>query len=319
MQLHKRITGYSVLKKSLLFAVAAFALASCRQYVEFRGYAQGGVYSVKACVSGCDVPTDSIGRKISEILWLVDTTFSGYNKGSVLSRMNAGKSVVPGREFKELLSIAESYYEKSEGAFNVYGGPLFDIWGFGFKTDSLPDEDRILKALNDCRERKYLNFNAVAQGYSCDLVAGYLHSIGIHDMLVNIGEIYCEGRGPAGKPWSVGIDAPVDGNDSPGAQISGIWYSKGPGAGIVTSGNYRKFYVKDGVKYAHTIDPRTGYPVRHNLLSATVVAPTGADADALATWFMVVGFEKAREIVLGNPDIEACLITTDTIWRSPGF
>lgn len=319
MQLHKRITRHSILGNTLLLSAALFLFCDCSGYTEFRGYAQGGIYSVKARTFGCGVPVDSIGRAISDILTLVDTTFSGYNRESVLSRLNSGEEVTANTEFKELLSISERYRELSDGAFDVYGGPLFDIWGFGFSADSLPDKARIQNAMEECRARKYLNFNAVAQGYSCDLIARYLHSVGIHDMLVNIGEIYCEGTGPSGRPWSIGIDTPADGNDTPGAELSGIWYSKGRGVGVVTSGNYRKFYVRDGKKYAHTIDPRTGYPVRHNLLSATVVAPSGADADALATWFMVAGFQKAKEIVLSNPEVEACLITSDSVWRSPGF
>ena len=138
-------------------------------------------------------------------------------------------------------------------------------------------------------------------------------------MLVDIGEIYCEGLNPKGQGWSIGIDAPVDGNETPGASLSGIWKSDGGAYGVVTSGNYRKFYVKDGKKYAHTIDPRTGRPVEHNLLSATVIAPTATEADALATYFMVVGLDEARRFVESHSEIEACLITSDAIWKSENF
>ena len=170
-----------------------------------------------------------------------------------------------------------------------------------------------------CQNREVLNFNAIAQGYSCDLVASYLHSIGVKDMLVDIGEIYCEGLNPEGKGWSIGIDTPEDGNDTPGAKLAGIWKSDGGAYGVVTSGNYRKYYIHDGKKYAHTIDPRTGRPVEHNLLSATVVAASATEADALATYFMVIGMEEARRFVEEHDGIEACLITSDTSWRSPNF
>ena len=166
--------------------------------------------------------------------------------------------------------------------------------------------------------RPQLNFNAIAQGYSCDKVAAYLYDIGVKDMLVDIGEIFCDGLNPQGKPWRIGIDKPEDGNNTPGAELNGIWESDGSAKGVVTSGNYRKFYIKDGVKYSHTIDPRTGYPVQHKLLSATVIAPTAMKADAYATYCMVIGTEKAQEFILSRPDLEACLISEE-IWTSPGF
>ena len=138
-------------------------------------------------------------------------------------------------------------------------------------------------------------------------------------MLVDIGEIFCDGVNSEGKPWSIGIDTPSDDNAVPGSSLSGVWHSDGGAHGVVTSGNYRKFYIKDGHKYAHTIDPRTGWPVEHNLLSATVIAPTATEADALATCFMVIGMEEAQAFVESHPDIEVCLITSEEIWTSQGF
>ena len=201
----------------------------------------------------------------------------------------------------------------------MYSGPLFDLWGFGFTSDSLPSDEAIERALADCKAGKILNFNAIAQGYSCDIVAEYLYSIGVKDMLVDIGEIFCDGRNPSGEGWSIGVDNPVDGNDSPGSDLRGIWRSNGAAQGIVTSGNYRKFYVKDGKKYAHTIDPRSGRPVEHGLLSASVVAPTAAEADALATACMVLGPQGARELVEALDGVEAYLIFADGVWTSKGF
>ena len=115
------------------------------------------------------------------------------------------------------------------------------------------------------------------------------------------------------------MDNPVDGNDTPGSDIRGIWVSDGRPCGIVTSGNYRKFFIRDGRKYAHTIDPRTGYPVTHDLLSATVVAPTAAEADALATACMVIGPEGAQRLIDSRPDLEGYLITGTGTWMSDGF
>lgn len=296
-------------------------LCSCQRdrYVVINGYAQGGTYTVKANLKGTRVSRKGMAAEIERLLVGIDTTLSGYNKSSQLSRFNRGEDFEPGPMFRELLDISEKYRETTDGAFDVWAAPLFDIWGFGFRTDSLPDNERIKEAMTLTREHKRLNFNAIAQGYSCDVIARYLHSIGVKDMLVDIGEIYCEGVNPKGRGWSIGIDTPFDGNNTPGASLSGIWESDGGAHGVVTSGNYRKFYIKDGKKYAHTIDPRTGRPVDHDLLSATVVAPTATEADALATYFMVAGFEEARKYIEAHSGIEACLICPDSTWCSRNF
>lgn len=306
---------------ALIFFFSALLAVSCRQsgYYSFTGYAQGGEYVVKANLDGVREVPETIGSAIDSILNDIDFSLSGYNRNSLLSKFNSGEDVVPDRYFNDVLEMSEEYRQITGGAFDVTAGPLFDIWGFGFKTDSLPSDERVRLALEECRSGRILNFNAIAQGYSCDVIAGYLRSIGVRDMLVNIGEIYCEGLNPAGKPWSVGVDNPVDGNNSPGKDMRGVWNSEGRSCGIVTSGNYRKYYVKDGKKYAHTIDPRTGYPVCHDLLSATVVAPTAAQADAFATACMVMGPEDARKFILSRNDVEGYLITSEGTWNSPGF
>ena len=153
-----------------------------------------------------------------------------------------------------------------------------------------------------------LNYNAIAQGYSCDLVAEYLYSLGVKDMMVDIGEIFCDGVNPSGRPWTLGIDRPEDGNNDPGSQIQGIFKAPEGPHGIVTSGNYRKFYVRDGKKYSHSIDPRTGYPVQHSLLSATIVAENATLADAYATYCMVLGLEESQRFLASRPDLEGCLV-----------
>ena len=306
--------------KTALLALSALVFCSCADnYVSLGGYAQGGVYSVKYNAKGVKVSRAEAQAAVDGILEAIDTTLSGYNRKSLLSRRNAGEDVPLNDMFRELEAISEHYKALTDGAFDVAAGPLFDIWGFGFTADSLPSDEAIAAARARCERREVLNFNAIAQGYTCDKVADYLHSIGVKDMLVDIGEIYCEGLNPKGQGWTIAIDTPADGNNTPGASLAGIWHSDGGAYGVVTSGNYRKFYIKDGRKYAHTIDPRTGRPVEHNLLSATVIAPTATEADALATFFMVIGFDDARDWVEGHDGIEACLITSDSTWTSENF
>lgn len=306
-----------------LLVVPVLALLACsctgRGYVAFSGYAQGGTYTVKFNSDGVRMPLRNVRDSVEAILVSIDNSISGYNRKSLLSRFNAGEDVVPDRHFAALQEMSEEYREMSGGAFDVAAGPLFDAWGFGFSRDSLPSESELSAAMELARQRRYLNFNAIAQGYTCDVVAEFLHRIGVKDMLVDIGEIYCEGVNPEGRGWSVAVDDPYDGNQSPGESVRGVWNSGGLPLGIVTSGNYRKFYVVDGRKYAHTIDPRTGYPVQHNLLSATITAPSAARADALATVCMVLGPDQARDLILSLDDVEGYLICSDSTWVSPGF
>lgn len=301
--------------------ITALALFACDgpKYESFTGYAQGGTYSVDANLDNVDVDSKIIAAKIDSLLTEIDFSISGYNKNSLLSRYNAGEEITPDKHFARLIELSAEFKALSNGAFDIAAGPLFDIWGFGFKNDSIPSPQKVEEALALCKEGKVLNFNAIAQGYSCDVIAEYLYSIGVKDMLVNIGEIYCDGLNPSGLGWSIGVDNPVDGNNSPGSDINGIWRSDGGAHGVVTSGNYRKYYIVDGKKYAHTIDPRTGYPVDHNLLSATILAPSAAMADALATACMVIGTEESKDLINSLEGVEAYLISSDGTWTSEGF
>lgn len=323
----------------LLLSISAASFVSCsggRKYEVISGYAQGGVYSVKLNMEGSAKDIKSIAHDIDSLLTLIDNTLSGYNKSSMLSRLNAGEDITPNGMFKDIYSKSYKVWEETGGAVDVAAGPLFDAWGFGFTSDSLPSPKLIAAIKDSCgmgrlspdideslNRKPVLNFNAIAQGYSCDVIARYLYSIGIKDMLVDIGEIFCDGLNPKGRPWSIGVDRPVDGNNTPGANLDGIWQSDGKAHGVVTSGNYRKYYIKDGKKYAHTIDPRTGYPVSHNLLSATIIAPDATSADAYATYCMVIGLEQSRKFILGRENMEGYLIYDENgqmkTWASPGF
>lgn len=276
-----------------------------------RGYAQGGEYSVHFNAKGLTESPQKTAQAIDSILNCVDTTLSGYNKGSMLSRYNNGQQIQPSPMFKEIFELSQKFYSLSDSTVDVASAPLFDLWGFGFTGDGdmLPDPDNFAHVYATCGMKNFsgnlsqaapgqkLNYNAIAQGYSCDLVARYLYSKGVKDMLVNIGEIFCDGKNPSGTGWKIAIDAPIDGNETPGEHIQDYWISDGGPHGIVTSGNYRKFFIRDGRKYSHTIDPRTGRPTEHNLLSATIITADAATADAMATACMVMGLEKAKEFV----------------------
>lgn len=332
--------------RRLLVLLLIILCVSCadRRYYQVTGYAQGGTYSIK--YRGASVGPERVQFLADSLLREIDFTLSGYNKNSLLSKLNRGDTVVLTPMFAEVYRLSYEMWKLSDGAFDAASGPLFDIWGFGFTKGEMPSDELVAQTIASCGtarligpdkvdelvnaaaritgrdlladpfvataprdDKVVLNFNAIAQGYSCDLVYNMLKGLGVTDMLVNIGEIRCCGLNPSGEGWSIGIDNPVDGNNQPGADVRQVWNSDGGDYGVVTSGNYRKFYIRDGRKYSHTIDPRTGYPVQHNLLSATVIAPTAAEADALATWFMVIGYEAAEEYLATRPDLKAFLIS----------
>ncbi len=303
-------------------------------YISFTGHAQGGTYTVKLNLNGHDgmvaVSPEEIRDSVDAILRNIDNSLSGYNKNSLLSRFNAGEQITPDTIFTDIYSHAVRIFHETEGVVDAASGPLFDLWGFGFKSGDFPSDEEVRRVKESCgmemmmtQNKGTLNYNAIAQGYSCDLVAEYLYSIGVKDMMVDIGEIFCDGLNPSGKPWGFGIDKPVDGNNELGAQLQGIFHTPEGPHGIVTSGNYRKFYIKDGKKYSHSIDPRTGYPVTHNLLSATIVADDALTADAYATYCMVVGLEESKTLLENRPDLEGCLIYDENgefkTWCSSGF
>lgn len=317
------------MKRILPILISIFSLVSCSSdsYVRISGYAQGGTYMVTCKVHGAGPKAEkeaaALKDGIDSILNVIDRSVSGYNKTSLLTRYNSGEEIACDGSaeyavFAELTSYCDSLYIATGGALDTRSAELYDIWGFGFKSGEMPDKEQIEAARS---QRRKMNFNAVAQGYSADCIAGYLEDRQICNYLINIGgEMMCNGVNPYGKSWKIGIDAPIDGNMTPGGNMSGTFcVQEGRRLGIVTSGNYRKFYVRDGVKYSHTIDPRAGYPVQHNLLSATIIAGTSALADAMATYCMVVGMDEAIKTIDSRPDLEGCLISSDTTWCSAGL
>lgn len=338
------------MRNFLCILSAALLIVSCgnrqNQYVQISGIAQSVNYSVKFNTRDIDVPIETVRDSVDALLQKIDLTLSGYNKMSLLSRFNAGEIIRPNEIFTKMYRLGYRMWERSGGAVDFAAGPLYDAWGFGFSTSTFPTDKEIEEILSTCgmghlppelpirpdgtlnpadMGRPRLNFNAIAQGFTCDIIASYLYSIGVKDMLVDIGEIWCDGVGPDGKAWSVAIYRPFDKFADDDEEYQDVWLSEGKAAGITTSGNYSKFFIKDGKKYSHTIHPRLGYPVQHNLLSATVVSSvSSAESDAIATWCMVVGLQQAQALILGDPALEGYLIYMDEDeemeeWVSPGF
>lgn len=256
---------------------------------------------------------------------MVDTAWSTYLPISIVSKVNKNdSSVVLNNYFTKVYDIAKDISEKTEGAFDLTVAPLVNAWGFGFKNANEIDSTKIDSILefvgyqkvkleeNKIRKvdpRIMLDASAIAKGFSVDVVANYLESKGIKNYLVEIGgEIRANGR-KNGKLWKVGIDKPIDDVTASKREFQDIIAIEN--AAMATSGNYRNFYIKDGKKYAHTIDPKTGYPVNHNLLGVSVIAKSCMVADAYATAFMVLGLEKSKKILNKSNHIEAYFVYTN--------
>lgn len=289
--------------------------------VKFTGEAQGTYYAV----TYFDDEARNFQPQVDSILKDFDHSVSLWDSGSVIAAINQnGTGIQPDEVFTELFKKSKEVYEKSGGAFDPTVGPLVNAWGFGFsgrmKVDQhivdslLPlvgfskitlENNQIIK--NDPRIQ--LDFNAIAQGYAVDLIGRFLSEKGIVNFLIDIGgEVLGKGGKPLGEKWKVGIEKPKD-NASYGEGLQAI--VKIENKALATSGSYRKFYEENGIRYSHTIDPATGYPVKHTLLSASVLAKDCATADAYATVFMVMGLEKSKSYLSGRSDLEGYFIYTN--------
>jgi len=285
---------------------------------EVKGYAQGTTYQILY------LDDRNFQRSVDSILIAIDNSLSTYNKRSIITNFNQADSLLEvDAYFIEVFNMAKEVYTTTGGAFNPTVTHLVNAWGFGFenteKTDSnsidsllkLVDFDGISIQNNKViknRKELMLDFNAIAQGYTVDVLADFFDEKNVKNYLIEVGgEIIAKGKNAEKKPWRVGIDKPIENQEE--RVLEAVINLEN--AALATSGNYRKFYEKDGIKYSHTINPVTGYPVRHTLLSATVVTDNCALADAYATAFMVVGLEKSKEILIANPTLEALLIYTN--------
>lgn len=260
--------------------------------------------------------------EIEEELKKVDFSLSPFNKASVITKINENSSDSVDQMFAEVFKLSKEISAETHGAFDITVAPLVNAWGFGFKNAANVDSltiDSLLSFVGIDKidlvngkivkkdPRVILDCSSVAKGYGVDCVARLLDSKGIKNYMVDIGgEVVVKGQNPQMNNWRIGINKPVDDSLSVNQELHTVVTVTN--VGIATSGNYRNFYYKDGKKYAHTINPHTGYPIQHNILSATVIAKDCATADAYATAFMVLGLDSAKAVCAKNPDIDAFFI-----------
>jgi thiamine biosynthesis lipoprotein len=300
-------------------------------YVSIQGNIFGTIYHI-TYQSDKDLQHD-----IEQALAEVDQSLSPFNPQSIITKVNNNEDVVVDDIFVEVFNLAQKISQDTDGAFDITVAPLVNHWGFGFKTTNSPDMHAIDSLISfvgyqkvtlgkDRRIRKndsrlMLDCSAIAKGYGSDIVAKVLESHDVNNYMIEIGgEIVTKGISEKRSPWRIGINRPTEDPTNMNNEIEAILQITD--LSMATSGNYRNFYYKDGKKYAHTIDPHTGLPVEHSLLSATVVAQRCAIADAYATAFMVLGLEKSKAILQRHSELMAYLIFADhegkyQIWCSP--
>jgi thiamine biosynthesis lipoprotein len=278
--------------------------------------------------------TDGIKAELQK----VDMSLSPFNEKSVITAVNQNKDVILDEMFLDVFNRAMFISKETDGAFDITVAPLVNAWGFGFKNGTQPTPHQVdsLRQIVGYEKvalvggkiqkkdpRIMLDCSAIAKGYGSDVVARFLRSRGVTNFMVEIGgEIVTSGVNSQRLPWKIGVTKPTDDSLSVSGEIQTILNVTDKA--MATSGNYRNFYYKGGKKFAHTIDPKTGYPVQHSILSATVLADDCATADAYATSFMVMGLEKARKVLERHPELMAYFIYNDergenAVWFSPSL
>ena len=283
----------------------------------------------------CD---SDMNKSIKAELMKVDYSLSPFNEQSIITAINNNQDVKPDQMFMDVFQLAMDVSRDTNGAFDITVAPLVNAWGFGFKSGVKPSPQQVdsLRQIIGYQKvsvengkirkqdpRMMLDCSAIAKGYGTDVVARFLRSRGVKNYMVEVGgEIVTSGVNPERLPWRVGVIKPNDDSLNVSHEVQTVLNVTD--IAMATSGNYRRFYYKDGKKFAHTIDPKTGYPVQHNILSATVLAKTCAQADAYATSFMVMGLDEAKKVLERHPDLMAYFIYDDgqgknAVWFSPSL
>ncbi len=317
---------------AMLFISCTRFQADKYSYIE--GFTQGTTYHI----TFLNKKQKDYSKQIQGLLDSFAMSLSIYNPQSIIGRVNNNEDVSVDQFFTVVFNKAQEVARESSGAFDITVGPLVNAWGFGIAPKMKVDSSEIdsLRKLVGYQKVKLVNGkvvkdmpgiklddNALAPGYSVDLVSQLFESEDIRNYLVEIGgEVRARGRNPKGQIWNVGIDKPEEGNNVPGSDLQSIVRLKNKA--VATSGNYRKFYEENGVKYSHHIDPSTGYPAHQNLLSASVMADDCITADAWGTAFMVLGLEKSKELLRKHPELNVYFVYSDSlgryrVWSTGGF
>lgn len=307
-----------VLIISLMYSIISY----CQfEPIKIEGETQGTTYHI----TYFDNENRNLKPEIEKILQEFDLSVSTYNPNSIISKINSNqKKIKVDTYFTVCFKKAKEVWKNTKGTFDPTVYPIVNAWGFGPGKKQTIEKTKIdsmlqfvgfnLIELNGNKiikkdPRVALDFNAFAQGYSVDVVSDFLKSKKITSFVVEIGgELYANSKKPNGDSWTVGIEKPIDNKDSMNPLNAVV---KLENLALATSGNYRRFIIEDGIKYAHHIDPKTGYPTKNNLLSASVFSGKCITSDAYATGILVMGLEKAKVFLNLHPELQAYLIYSD--------
>ena len=309
------------------FYLLSLLLVSCgttttnKVLVSNYGYTQGTTYNIRY------MSADAVNYQsdIDSILHAVDQSLSTYVEESVISKINKNESMQTDSLFMRVFKIAVNIAKETNGAFDPTIAPIVNFWGFGFEEIAEKDESVLTDLMKTVGYEKLtiqdslivksnpntqIDLNAIAQGFTVDLIGEHLQKLGLTNYMIEIGgELKCHGLNADDELWRIGIDKPSETIQQDRFQA----IIEVPDKAVASSGNYRKFKVDEetGMKYAHTINPKTGKPVQTNLLSVTIVSESCMQADALATACMIMGVEKSIEFINSKPELDALLIYSD--------
>lgn len=321
----------AALRHGLLLCLCAAWLVGCgdepRPTVRFSGPTQGTTYHITLIPGERAVDAAALQQRIEQRLAGIDLALSNYRDDSELAAFNRApveEWIELGADLRAVLELATSISLLSGGAFDATVAPLVELWGFGAGTprNEPPDAAAIEQArarvgfqhlqldLAAARARKLrevkVDLSGIAQGYTVDQLAALLAAQGWRDYLVEVGgELVAAGLNPRGTPWRIAVERP---DPQPGSVQQALRLS---GIAVSTSGDYRDYFERNGVRYSHTLDPATGRPVQHRLASATVIAPSCAEADALATVILVQGPERGLRFAEQHGLAVYLLVRTD--------
>jgi thiamine biosynthesis lipoprotein len=307
----------------VLASVLVLLIAGCNRAppeLAISGPTMGTTYSLKVAAAPDGIDSHALRVATDEVLVRIDRSMSGYRDDSEISRFNASASTdwfEVSTDLATVVDCALRVSRESDGAFDITVGPLVAAWGFGAAGEAidLPDDARLAELqarvgyqklqarLNPPALKKEdaslsLDLNGIAPGYAVDLLAERLQSMHVTNFMIDIGgEVQARGKNAQGQSWRIAVERPIDAEPEPYAIV------QLDNAAVTTSGEYRHYYDRDGHRYSHTIDPRTGRPVDHRLASVVVIGPTSMQIDAWATAFNVLGTEAGQALAtkLGMP------------------